>query len=189
MQGLMKNLTLLCFSLMLIGLQACTGDVKDDEQAVAVKDSAKIAVPMDKDDAQFALQAANNNMALVELGKLAVKNGHDKRIKNLGAMMIKDNAKADVKLQAIAKAKKITLPATIDTADKKTLDDLSKTTGVAFDRSYLSNITKDHEANIKLFQSASTQLMDPDLRAYAAKNLLTYKRHLDAIDGIKASIK
>lgn len=185
----MKKLHLICFSLILIGLQACTGDVKDDEQTVTAKDTTKIAVPIDRDDAQFAVQAANSSLAEAELGKLAIKKGLDKRIKNLGAMLIKDHIKPDVKLQAIAKAKKITLQTRIDSADQKVIDDLDKNSGAAFDRAYLSSIIKEHEDNVKLFKAASTQLMDADLRRYAARNLLVYKRHLDLIDEIKGSVK
>jgi len=185
----MKKLNLLCLSLVLIGAQACNGDVKDDEQPGAAKDMTKIAVPMDRDDAQFAAEAANSEIAEVELGKLAVKNGRDKRVKNFGAMMIKDHAKATAKLEVIAKSKKIILPTAVDSANQKMMDILAKNSGAAFDRAYLDDMVKDHEANIKLFQSASKQLMDPDLRRYAARNLLTFKRHLDAIDGIKGSIR
>ena len=185
----MKKLHIICFSLILIGLQACTGDVKDDDQPITAKDTTKIAVPIDRDDAQFAVQAANSRLTEVELGKLAIKKGQDKRIKNLGAMLIKDHIKPDAKLQAIAKAKKITLPITIDSTDRKIIDDLDKNSGSAFDRAYISSIIKEHQDNVKLFKAASTQLMDADLRRYATRNLLVYKRHLDLMDVIKESVK
>jgi len=185
----MKKINLLFFCLALVGAQGCSGDVKDDDQTTATTSVTKIVVPMDHDDAQFAAQAATSSLTEIALGKLAIKNGLDKRVKNFGAMMIKDHAKAEEKLLALAKNKKISLPATIDSADQKTLNSLDKNTGAAFDKAYLNDMIKDHEANIKLFQSASKQLMDADLRKYAAKNLMVYKRHLDAIDVIKGSMR
>jgi putative membrane protein len=184
----MKKLSLIFFIAILIGSQACNGDVNNEERTTAPNETAQISVPIDRDDAQFAVQAANNGMADIELGRLAVKRGLDKRVKNFGAMMIKEQIKANSKLQAIAKNKKITLPEDIDADDRKVIDELDKKKGKDFDTAYLTEMTQDHEHNIKLFQTATTQLMDPDLRSFAAKNLLIYKRHLDAINGVKASI-
>lgn len=186
---LMKKMRLTFFIVISIGFQACNGDMNNEEKTITHKETAQIIVPIDRDDAQFALQAANNGMTEVELGRLAVKRGLDKRVKNFGAMMIKEHTKTNSKLQAIAKNKKIIFPVAIDTHDQKIIDELDKKTGKDFDSAYLTAMLQDHEHNIKLFQTATTQLMDPDLRNFAAKNLLIYKRHLDAINGIKASIK
>jgi putative membrane protein len=185
----MKKISLFCISSMLVGLQSCNSDVKNNEQRVAVKDTAKITVPLDRDDIQFAIQAENSALAEVELGKLAEKKGLDKRVKNSGAMAIKDHAKAGAKLEQIAKNKKILLPFAIDSAEQRIIENLGKNTGAAFDKAYLNEMTREHEANIKLFQVASKQLMDADLRAYAAKNLLVFKRHLDDINVIRGSVK
>ncbi len=186
----MRKINLLFFCLALTVVQGCSGDVKDDDEpTTTTKDTTKIAVPLDRDDAQFAVQAAYTGLTEIALGKLAIKNGLDKRIKNSGAMMIKDHAKAGDKLQLIAKNKKITLPQTIDSAEQKSIDNLSKNTGAAFDKAYLNEMIKQHQANVKLFQTASKQVMDPDLRRYAAKNLLVYKRHLDMINELKGSMK
>jgi putative membrane protein len=190
----MKKLTLIGLVLLAVWLQACTGDTNNDAEdnqpmAVTAKDTTKFTIPIDKDDAQFAMQAAVSCMTELEMGKLAMKNGADKRVKNFGSRIVKDHIKADIKLQAIAKAKKINLPTTIDSAEQKKIDLLAKTSGKNFDRLYLNDMIMDHQQNIKLYQKASTQLMDPDLRAFAVKNLPTFNRHLDAINMIKGSIK
>jgi len=179
------------YTLFLVALlQACTGDTKDDEQKVVTKDSVvKLTIPIDRDDAQFALQAANSNLDEIDLGKLAIKRAVDKRVKNFGAMMIKDHEKADDKLYIIAKNKKITLPNFTDSAVQKHITDLSQYSGRAFDRAYLNDVIRDHESNIKLFHKASKDLMDADLRGYATKNLRVYQRHLDAMNIIRASLK
>jgi len=185
----MKKLNLICLALISIGLQSCSSDVKNDDDTVALRDTAKLTVPIDKDDAQFAIQAENSSLTEIELSKLAIKKGHDKRIRNSGAMMIKDHAKTGNRLQLIAKTKKITLPVTIDSIERKNITNLQKLSGTAFDHAYLDVMIREHEANIKLFQTASKQLMDPDLRLYAAKNLLVFKRHLELINEVKGSMR
>jgi putative membrane protein len=190
----MKKLSLFGFILLVVWLQACTGNTDSDADnneplKITAKDTTKYTVPIDKDDAQFAIQAALSCMTELEMGKLAIKNGVDKRVKNFGSRIVKDHIKADVKLQAIAKAKKISLPTTIDSAQQKQIDLLAKKSGKDFDRLYLADMIQDHEQNIALYKKASTQLMDPDLRTFAVKNLPTFNRHLDAINMIKGSIK
>jgi putative membrane protein len=185
----MKKLSLIGLTVLSISFHACTGTTSDDDQPITAKDTAKFTVPIDKDDAQFAIQAAVSCLAELELGKLAVKNGSDKRVRNFGASIVKDHIKANNKLQTIARLKKISLPTAIDTSEQKNIDQLAKSSGKEFDRLYLNDMIQDHEQNIKLYQKASNQLMDPDLRNFAVKNLPTFKRHLDAINMIKGSMK
>lgn len=179
---------LLCLAAII--LQACDeGADSVQTQPVSPRDTVKVNVPLDRDDAQFAERAAVSNLTEIEMGQMAVKKGVDKRVKNFGMMVMKDQAKADAKLQLIARAKKITLPTTVDSAEQKTIDHLRNLSGIAFDRAYMSAMLSDHRAEIKLFQTSSKQLMDADLRAYAAKYLLTNQRHLDAVNGIKGWMK
>lgn len=186
---LMKRLNWFLLGLLAIIVQACGNASENTQSTIAARDTAKVNVPLDRDDAQFAEHAAVSNLTEIELGQLAMKKGVDKRVKNFGMMVMKDQAKADARLQLIARNKKLALPSALDASDKKTIDSLSNLTGHAFDKAYLAAMFKDHETDIKLFQVSSKQLMDPDLRAYAAKYLLTDQRHLDAVDGIKGWMK
>jgi len=191
----MKKVSLIGLVIFAVWLSACTGNTSstdsnsDDDQPITRKDTMKFTIPIDKDDAQFAIQAAASCLAEFQLGKLAVKNGSDKRVKNFGLLIVKDHIKANDKLQMIAKLKKINLPVTVDTNEQKEIDELAKTSGKAFDQLYLNDMIRDHQKNVELYKKASTQLMDPDLRAFAVKNLPTFKRHLDAINMIKGSMR
>lgn len=186
----MKKLTWFLACLLAVILHSCSDEPETAQtSSPTLRDTTKVNVPMDRDDAQFAERAAISNLTEIEMGQMAMKKGVDKRIKNFGMLVMKDQAKADAKLQLIAKSKKITLPKTVDAAEKKTLDSLGALSGRAFDRAYVSAMMNDHISSIKLMQTASNELMDADLRAYAAKVLLTDKRHLDAATGIKGWMK
>jgi putative membrane protein len=138
----MKRLTYIALITGMICLvQACSGP-KDSKAGAdsansakadtAKKDSSSAAV--DKDDAKFAVAAANGGMAEVELGQLAQQKAANAKVKDFGAMMVNDHSKANDELKALAKSKGITLPVAIDTDEQKVKDDLSGKTGTDFDK-------------------------------------------------------
>jgi putative membrane protein len=176
--------------------QACSGhkDSKTsaDSANTAAADSAKKDSSMavvDKDDAKFAVAAANGGMAEVELGQLAQQKASNPKVKDFGAMMVKDHSKANDEMKALATAKGITLPVAIGTDEQKVKDDLSAKTGADFDKAYVSNMIDDHKKDIKEFEDASQNCKDADLKAFAVKTLPTLKMHLDAIQKIHDSMK
>lgn len=177
-------------------MQACSGP-KDSKQSAdsantAKADTAKkdsLMTAIDKDDAKFAVAAANGGMAEVELGKLAQEKAANAKVKDFGAMMVSDHSKANDEMKALAKSKGITLPTAIDTKEQKLKDDLSAKSGADFDKTYVSNMIDDHKEDIKEFEDASKNCKDADIKAFAAKTLPTLKMHLAAIEKIHDSMK
>ena len=195
----MKHTCVVTLAICTCILMACNGDVKKDDAGTdsitsqdslnALKDTAPKTIAATKEDAGFAIEAASGSLAEVELGKLALHNGENKRVKNFGAMMIKDHSKANVKLMALAKNKNITLPAKPSVADQQIIDKLSKKWGAEFDKAYIQDMIADHEDDIKAFENASKNGSDPDIKAFATKTLPMLKNHLDAINTIHDSMK
>jgi putative membrane protein len=177
-------------------MQACSGH-KDSKASAdsantakadtAKKDSAVVTV--DKDDAKFAIAAANGGMAEVELGKLAQQKAANAKVKDFGAMMVSDHSKANDEMKALAKSKGIVLPDSIDSKEQKVKNDLTGKSGADFDKAYVSNMIDDHKEDIKEFEDASKNCKDADLKAFAVKTLPTLKMHLDAIQKIHDSMK
>jgi putative membrane protein len=193
----MKKLTFITtIAVAIFLMQSCNGN-KDSKASAdsantakadtAKKDSTIAAV--DKDDAKFAVAAANGGMAEVELGQLAQQKAVNSKVKDFGAMMVTDHTKANNEMIALAKSKGITLPTTIDADEQKVKDDLSAKSGADFDKAYVSNMIDDHKNDIKEFEDASKNCKDPDLKAFAVKTLPTLKMHLGAIQKIHDSMK
>jgi putative membrane protein len=137
-----------------------------------------------KEDADFAVEAGNGGMEEVEMGKLAQSNAADQRVKDFGAMMVKDHSAAGDKLKALAQQKNIMLPAALGDKQQKMVADLQKKQGKDFDKAYMDMMLDDHKKDIKEFTKASTDCKDPDLKQFAAATLPTLQKHLDSVRSI-----
>jgi putative membrane protein len=195
----MKKLSsILMIALAALAFQACKNGAKDSKAAAdsanVTKDTSHNAaatggIAVDENDAKFVTTAANDGMAEVNAGKMAAVKASSARIKSFANMMVTDHTKAGDELAAIAKTKNITLPSAPDADAQKAADDLSKKSGKAFDKAYVSAMLDGHKKAVKLFTDASQNCKDADLKAFATKTLPTLKMHLDSIQAIHDSMK
>jgi putative membrane protein len=141
-----------------------------------MKDSVLV---MDKDDEQFMLKAANGGMMEVQAGKWAHEHAMSEDVKMLGHHMMEDHQKANDQLKELAMRKKVTLPDSVDNNTQEKIQKLSEKKGKDFDKEYTSMMVSDHKDDIKLFEDASNNAKDPDLKSWAAATLPTLRMHLD----------
>jgi putative membrane protein len=138
-------------------------------------------------DATFFKKAAEGGMAEVELGKLVQDKSPTSSVKEFGGMMITDHSAANDKLKAIAERKSIKLPTSPSVSQMATKTKLEVLSGATFDKSYIKGMVKDHQEDIKEFQTEASSGQDPDAKAYAAATLPTLKAHLKKIQAIAAA--
>lgn len=196
----MKRIPLVFMALSFGLLQSCTNNTTNDskqmadsanEANAATNDSGTNAASMavDENDSKFVVEAADGGMAEVELGKLAQSKGSNASVKSFGQMMVDDHSKANDELKQLAQSKNITLPATVGQAHQKVMDELNTKSGKDFDKAYMDAMISDHKKDISLFEDASNNLKDPDLKAFAAKTLPTLKMHLEHCQKVKDQMK
>ena len=127
---------------------------------------------------QFVKEAAIGGMAEVELGRLAADKASSDQVKKFGQRMVDDHGRANDELKTLAQNKNIDLPPSLDAKHKATMDRLSKLSGDAFDRAYMSEMVKDHRKDVNEFRNEAKSGKDPDVKAWAAKTLPTLEEHL-----------
>lgn len=164
-------------------------NLKDSVANPNVSVTKDLVMKVSKDDAKFAVAAANGGLAEVELGQLAQQKASNGQVKDFGTMMVNDHSKANEELKTLAKNKGISLPATPDHGEQAIKDKISGKSGGDFDKAYVDDMIEDHQTDIKDFESAIQTLKDPDLKAFAQKTLPTLKMHLAAIEKIHDSMK
>jgi len=131
-----------------------------------------------KDSNKFATNAAQGGMAEVELGRLATQRAGDVSVREFGARMVADHSRANSELKSIAGQKGIQLPTELNSEQKSEMDKLSKMSGAEFDKEYMSAMLKDHETDVKDFDTQAREGNDPEIKAFAGKTLPTLQQHL-----------
>lgn len=129
-------------------------------------------------DNHWISKVAQGGMAEVELGKLAQENGASDAVKQFGQRMVDDHSKANAELSQMAQSKGVTVPSGLDAKAQALKDKLSKLSGPAFDRAYMSEMVKDHRTDVAEFQKEANSGHDAETKVFAAKTLPTLQEHL-----------
>jgi len=192
----MKKLkVVLMIALSAWALQACNSAEKDSTataDSVNMEKDTSVAGPgiaVVEDDAKFVVDAANGGMTEVDLSKLAQQKATNAKARGFADMMVKDHSNANEGLKALAKAKNVTLPDSINADSKKMWDDLNAKTGKEFDKAYVNTMVSEHKKAVSLFENASKDLKDADLKAFVDKTLPVLKGHLDKITALNDGLK
>ncbi len=144
---------------------------------------------VDQTTSDFMVKVADVGMTEVKLGHLAEDKSSNQRIKDFGAIMVKDHSNAGDELKSLANRKNVTLPSAVGDDHQKKIDDLSKKTGKDFDRAYIDAMADGHQSTVNDFEKASNNTKDADIKAWVDKTLPTLKMHLDSAKAIKKAIR
>jgi len=144
---------------------------------------------VDKSTSEFMTKVADVGMTEVKLGQMAQDKGMSQRVKDFGAMMVKDHTAAGDELKSMARQKNVTLPETMSNDHQKKTDDLNKKTGKDFDKAYMKAMVDGHQSTVNDFEKASKDTKDADVKAWVDKTLPTLKMHLDSAKAIHKSLR
>jgi putative membrane protein len=148
--------------------------------------TAPLMAMADSPDAAFYKKAAEGGIAEVEAGNLAQTKSDNQKVKDFGAMMVKDHSAANDKLKAVAMTKDVTLPTSSSVGQMATKAKLEVLSGDTFDKSYIKGQIQAHRSTVALFQKEIATGQDPDAKAFAKATLPTVRSHLKAINAIAA---
>ena len=192
----MKKLSLMMvMAIAALSFQACTGSKDSPETADSVnaeRDSSnavETGIAANESDAKFAVDAANGGMAEVALSKLAQGKAANAKVKEFANMMVTDHSKANDELMALASSKNITLPSAVGADNQAKMDELAKKSGSEFEKAYIDIMAEDHKKTVDLFEEASINAKDADIKAFAVKTLPTLKAHLEHVNALHDSMK
>jgi len=143
------------------------------------------SAPVSQEDADWAVDIANAGMTEVELSKVAQTKATNPRLKSFADMMVTDHTKANDQLKQMAAAKNIVLPANLNDASQKKLDNLNKKdAGKDFDKAYMDDMLDGHKNAVDKLTKGTKNLQDADLKNFATQTLPVVQMHQDSIKAI-----
>ena len=146
--------------------------------------------PLEKMDRDFVMKAAAGGMMEVELGNIAQQNAASQRVKDFGAMMVRDHSKANDELMSFASRRSLMINQdSLMNLHKAHIDALKKKTGASFDKAYMSMMVSDHKKDVSEFDKASKMCKDQECLAFAGKTLPVLQVHLDSAQAVNNSVK
>ena len=135
-------------------------------------------------DQQFIKKAADDNLAEVEMARLALQKASSQQVKNFAQTMVKDNGKARDQLEKIGSSKRVDLPKGLSAKNKATKDRLAKFSGEQFDNAYMAEMLKDHKEDVATFLRERNSAQDMDIKEFTNKSLPTLESHLKQAESI-----
>lgn len=176
--------TLKILILIIIIFQACNTN-NTDEKNEAIKENKKKFDSSDiRQDAVFAVNAADGGILKIKSGELAQTYGTRPAIKSFGKMMSNDNVQLKKELSLVAWKNNITIPAFLSEGLKKRYTELLKKEGAAFDETYIQFMIQDQQDDLKTFNDEVSNGKNEDIKSWAEKAIKVLQYHLAVCDSI-----
>lgn len=139
---------------------------------------ARAQMPLASDDQQFMEQAAQGNMAEVQLGQTAVQKAEHPAVKGFAQRMVQDHGTAQQQLTAMATHLNAVLPQSVSPEHQATHDRLAALSGHDFDTFYMQEMVRDHQLDLNAYREAAARVTNPQIKQYIARTIPILEDHL-----------
>jgi putative membrane protein len=129
-------------------------------------------------DARAIRDLAEANMAEVETGKVAAQKAQNEEVKKFAQHMVDDHGKMLQEVQQLAQSKGVDLPKSPNKKHQAAMKKLESASGEQFDKTYMSEMVKDHQDTVKKVEKIAKSSKDPEVKGAAQKALPDIKEHL-----------
>jgi len=133
-----------------------------------------------REDESFLENAIQGSHAEIVGSRLALEKTEDVDVKAFAQMMIDDHTTMVEEAETLAASKGMTPPTGPSVMQSTEITALKALTGGAFNAMYVNRIgVASHEATVEMFEKASHEAQDPDVKALASKTLPKLRHHLE----------
>lgn len=135
-------------------------------------------------DRDFLVQAWQNSLAQISLGRLVVDKSGDPNVRSFAFRMMQDHSLIinDLRPYTIQAGGKE--PEKLTQQQKDAYAALKAKSGISFDRAYVSLMVEQTLQTLVAYAKETARVKDPNLQPIMAKELPTVREHTQIIDGI-----
>src|SRR5688572_17845223 len=180
---------------------AATTETVTPDMAAAETETAQPTVPSDTtqatatatatgtalsdDPTNFILLAGSLDLLEMQSSKLAITRAITPEVKNFAQMALSDHSNISKELKAMAAAKKIKYPANMLPKHQFLLNNLTEEKAKDFDKTYMELQEAAHNELEELYEDGTKRHSDPEMQAFASRNLPTMRTHLENTKKVK----
>jgi putative membrane protein len=165
---------------VIFGISSCANNKPEDTKEIAEeKNEEKFENASTEMDAEFLVNAAEISRQNISLGQLAQQKGNVSHVVELGKMMETQHTQSLADLTALAKVKNISLPMSQTENGQEAYKKLNEKSGNNFGKEYSDLMVNGHNDAIAVFEKASNEVSDPDIKSWAAATLPALRTHLE----------
>ena len=145
------------------------------------------AVAATSGGSSFLKEAIRGDIAETKIGELAEQKSANADVKSFAQMLVTDHSQAKTDATALAETMKIAIPTKLPLKAQNEYTKLSKLSGPAFDREFVSYMIKDHQEDIAKFQKEAAA-NDGQVSALAQKTLPVLQKHLQTAQSLQTKV-
>jgi len=153
----------------------------------AVAQETAAAAPVN--DSLFAAAASDSGLAEVGLSQLGVQKASNAELKKFSQQMVDEHNRLNQTLTTLATRRGIPLARAIDVRAQFCTQSLAGLSGEQFDHCYAKAQLLAHKEAVATFEAEAERGRDPELNAFAAKELPRIKEHLKMIEPIASKLE
>jgi putative membrane protein len=127
---------------------------------------------------EFVINAGVLGLAEVQMSRMALEKGIGGNVRAFAQKIVADHSASNAELAQLATTKGLALATELSGDAKAGLEHLDSLSGADFDRAFMQHMVADHEKAVADFDRASTSTTDPQIKAFAVRNLPLLKQHL-----------
>lgn len=137
-------------------------------------------------DRRFVTKAADGGQDEVQLAQLAAQRATNPDVRSFAQKLVDDHSKVNSELMSLATQKSVKVD--MDSDKDRAYIRLNKKSGADFDQEFVEHMIDEHEKAIKLFEKASTDAKDAELRAFAASHVGHLREHLQQARDLRQTV-
>jgi putative membrane protein len=162
-------------------------DSQNQKGAAAVSAVSATPAKLSNADQNLMMEVAKGGMMQLEMSRVAVQKASSPEVRQFAQAEVDEQTGLSTKLQEIASAKGITLPASPDAETQSKVTSLQGASGTSFDKMYMDESgVKGHEKLDKVMSTVDSTASDASLKGLGQAAHPLVKTHLKVAKQIEA---
>lgn len=169
-------------------MTACGNSEENSKKEAEKENEAKFDKPSEK-DAQYIVDAYAASLYEVRMADTAKKYAVTQDAITLADAVLQAHTNMSEQLRSLATAKQVSLPTDITPAQNDKLSKMTKEKKIKFDKDYTDWVVSDHKDAVSMYEKASQDAGDTDIKGWFTTTLPELRKHLDAATATKDKVK